>query len=175
MIRPPRPDELPLLPQIENEADRSYARVGLSFIVDMPPATLASLEQGRRRDRLWIATSSSGRPVGFALMKLHGDTAWLDQLSVLERWRRSGLGTALIERTTAHALRLGFEALYLSTYRDVPWNAPYYARRGFTEVARASWPRAVRQQMQRENSHGHPAWRRIVMRRAVAASSPSLP
>jgi GNAT superfamily N-acetyltransferase len=175
MIRPPRPDELRLLPQIENEADRSYADVGLHFIVAMPTATLASLEHGRRHDRLWVAVSPSGRPVGFALMKLYGETAWLDQLSVLERWRRSGLGSALIERTAAQARRLGFEALYLSTYRDVPWNAPYYARRGFVEVQRAGWARAVRQHMQRENSHGHPSWRRIVMRRAVSASSASLP
>jgi GNAT superfamily N-acetyltransferase len=170
MIRPPRPDELRLLPQIENEADRSYARIGLGFIVDMPTATLASLEHARRRDRVSIAVSPSGRPVGFALMKLHGDTAWLDQLSVLEPWRRHGLGTALIERTAGQAARLGFATLYLSTYRDVPWNAPYYARRGFAEMPAASWPRAVRRQIQQENSHGHPPWRRIVMQRRVAAS-----
>jgi GNAT superfamily N-acetyltransferase len=171
MIRPPRPDELPLLPQIENEADRRYARVGLSFIVDMPPATLVSLEHARRRNRLWVATSPSGRPVGFALMKLRGDAAWLDQLSVLDLWQRLGLGMALIDCTAAQAARLGFGALFLSTYRDVAWNAPYYARRGFSEVPRGSWSWAVRRQIQQENSHGHPSWRRIVMRRAVLASS----
>ena len=99
MIRPPRPDELPILPQIENEADRRYARVGLAFIVDMPPATLASLEYARRLDRLWIAASPTGRPVGFVLMKLSGEQAWLDQLSVLDRWQRQGLGSSLIDET----------------------------------------------------------------------------
>ena len=48
MIRPPRPDELRLLPQIENQADRRYARFGLPFIVDMPTATLAALDSARR-------------------------------------------------------------------------------------------------------------------------------
>jgi len=83
MIRRPHPNEIKLLPQIENEADRRYARVGLGRIVDMPPASIAALEFGRRHDRLWVATSPLGRPVGFALMKLKGGTVWLDQLSVL--------------------------------------------------------------------------------------------
>ena len=176
MIRPPRPDELRLLPQIENAADQRYARVGLSFIVDMPPATLASLEYARRRNHLWIALSPYGRPIGFALMKLRGNGAWLDQLSVLDRWQGHGAGTALIERVATQAGQLGFETLHLSTYRDVPWNAPFYARRGFSEVPRARWSRVVRQLMQQENDHGHPSWRRIVMqRRRVEVSSALAP
>ncbi len=75
MIRRPRPDEIALLPQIENAADLRYARVGLQRVIDMPPATIASLEQGRRDGRLWVATSSLNRPVGFALLKLPSGTA----------------------------------------------------------------------------------------------------
>jgi hypothetical protein len=81
MIRRPRPNEIKLLPQIENEADLRYARVGFGRVIGMPPA-------------------------------------WLDQLSVLDRWQRRGHGAA------AHAL--GFDTLYLSTYREVPCNGPYY-------------------------------------------------
>jgi len=69
----------------------------------MPPASIASLEDGRRDGRLWVATSPFDRVVGFALMKLPGGTAWLDQLSVLDRWQGRGLGTALIDRTARRA------------------------------------------------------------------------
>ena len=55
MIRRPHPHEIKLLPQIENEADLRYRRVGLGQVVDMPPASLASLEAGRREGRLWVA------------------------------------------------------------------------------------------------------------------------
>ena len=58
----------------------------------MPPATIASLDYGDRHGRLCVAASPLGRPVGFALMKLHGSTAWLNQLSVLDRWQRHGYG-----------------------------------------------------------------------------------
>jgi GNAT superfamily N-acetyltransferase len=167
MIRAPRPDDLHLLPQIENAADQRYARVGLRRVIDMPPASLPALEHGRRHAMLWVAASPVNRVIGFALMKVRGGTAWLDQLSVLDDCQRQGHGAALIARTVAAAQALGFDALYRSTYRDVPWNGPYYTRHGFEEVPRAEWPRVLRRQFTIENSHGHPPWRRAIMRRKV--------
>jgi GNAT superfamily N-acetyltransferase len=167
MIRAARPDEIALLPQIENAADERYARRGMPQVLAMPPASIASLEQGRRDGRLWVAVSPLNRVVGFALMKFPGGTAWLDQLSVLDRWQGRGLGAALIDRTARRARELGHDTLYLSTYLDVPWNAPFYGRRGFSSVPRGHWPRTFRLQFMIENSHGHPPWRRTIMRRRV--------
>lgn len=165
MIRPPHRHEIEHLPAIENEADRRYARVGLSRVLDMPPASVASLERGRREGKLWVATSPKGRAVGFALMKLRAGRAWLDQLSVLDRWQGQGFGRALIGRTADAAHALGCRALFLSTYLGVPWNAPFYARRGFADVPRGRWDWAIRLQFMIENRHGHPSWRRTVMSR----------
>jgi GNAT superfamily N-acetyltransferase len=167
MIRPPRPTEIKLLPQIENRADLRYARLGLGHVIGMPPAAIASLQSGRRQGLLWVAVSPLGRPVGFALMKLRGGTAWLDQLSVLDHWQRRGYGAALIERSARTAHALGFDTLYLSTYRDVPWNGPYYERRGFQEVPRSAFVRPLRVVLLTERSHGHPVWHRAIMRRSV--------
>lgn len=164
MIRRPRRHEIKLLPQVENAADARYRRVGLDLVIAMPPASLASLEAGWREHRLWVAVSRCNRPVGFALMKFPGGAAWLDQLSVLDRWQGRGFGAALIDRTAAAARARGFDTLYLSTYRDVPWNAPFYAKRGFEEVPRANWPRAFRIQFLAES---HPPWRRTIMRRSL--------
>jgi GNAT superfamily N-acetyltransferase len=169
MIRAARPQEIELLPHIENAADERYRRVGLGRVLEMPPQGRASLEEGRRGGMLWVATSPLNRVVGFALMKLPGDTAWLDQLSVLPRWQGRGFGAALIDRTAEQARSLGHGTLYLSTYRGVPWNAPYYVRRGFTEVPRGSWPRTFRCQFMIENSHGHPSWRRTIMQRPITS------
>jgi len=167
MIRRPHRHEIKLLPQIENAADRRYARVGLRQILTMPPASIAALERGRRQGLLWIAVSPLGRVVGFALMKRPGGLAWLDQLSVLDAWQSRGHGSALIDRTAATAKALGLDTLYLSTYRDVPWNGPFYARRGFTDLPRGEWPPALRMKFMTEGSHGHPSWRRTIMRRHV--------
>jgi hypothetical protein len=34
-----------------------------------------------------------------------------------------------------HARTLGLTSLTLTTFRDVPWNAPFYAKLGFEYVA----------------------------------------
>jgi GNAT superfamily N-acetyltransferase len=167
MIRRPRPNEIKLLPQIENEADLRYARVGFRHVIDMPPASLAALEHARRRDMLWVAVSRFDQPIGFALMKLRGGTVWLDQLSVLDRWQRLGHGAALIDRSAETARALGFDSLYLSTYRGVAWNAPFYERRGFREVPRGTVALPLRTVLMTESNHGHPVWRRAIMRRGV--------
>lgn len=167
MIRAAHRQEIALLPHVENAADERYARVGLAQVIAMPPASVASLEQGRREGRLWVAVSPLNRVAGFALMKFPGGTAWLDQLSVLDRWQGRGFGTALIDRTALRARELGHDRLYLSTYLGVPWNAPFYERRGFESVPRGEWPRPFRLQFMIENSHGHPPWRRTIMQRRV--------
>src|SRR5690349_16435907 len=125
MIRAAHPHEIRLLPQIENAADARYARVGLKLVVDMPAHSIAVLEYGRRHGLLWVAACPRGRVVGFALMEIKAGTAWIDQLSVLDRWQKRGLGSALIDRCAATALSHGHRALHLTTYRGVAWNQPF--------------------------------------------------
>ena len=167
MIRPPHPHEIALLPQIENAADRRYRDVGLQCVIDMPAHSIASLTEGWRKRRLWVAASPLGRPVGFVLMALAGDSAWIDQLTVLDRWQGHGFGSALIDRAGAAARARGHDRLYLSTYRDVPWNGPFYLRRGFEHLPRSTWPHVFRRQFALENAAGHPSWRRTIMWRGL--------
>ncbi len=165
MIRAAHPHEIRLLPQIENAADARYARAGLKIVVDMPAHSIAVLERGRRHGLLWVALAPRGQVVGFALLEIKRHVAMIDQLSVLDRWQGRGFGTALIERCAAKARALGHQPLYLTTYRDVAWNKPFYERRGFAEVARGALDPTLRGMVLREFRLGHPPWRRAVMRR----------
>ncbi|MBB6629232.1 GNAT family N-acetyltransferase [Nocardioides sp. KIGAM211] len=75
-------------------------------------------------------------PVGFAhVLDLEG-TAHLEQLSVLPDLLRQGIGSALVRAAQAEAAARGHAALSLCTYRDVPWNAPFYRTLGFVEAER---------------------------------------
>ena len=166
MIRPARRHEIRLLPKVENAADLRFARVGLQLVVDMPGHSIAALEHGRRHGLLWVAISPRGQVVGFALMEVKRGTALIEQLSVLDRWQGRGFGTALLEALRRDGLRTRPRASLISTtYRDVAWNKPFYGRRGFTEVPRGALNRTLRGVLLLEVRHGHPVWRRAVMRR----------
>lgn len=55
----------------------------------------------------------------------------------------------------------------LTTFRDVPFNAPLYARRGFAIVEEAEWTDGLRAVVASEAAHGLDVTARVVMRRAV--------
>jgi N-acetylglutamate synthase-like GNAT family acetyltransferase len=48
---------------------------------------------------------------------------------------RKRIGRQLIACVADHARTLGLTSLTLTTFRDVPWNAPFYARLGFEYIA----------------------------------------
>jgi predicted N-acetyltransferase YhbS len=166
-LRAPRRAELSALQDIEDEADLRYGRVGLAKITRMLHQEVALLEVGRRKGWLWVAANVVGRPVGWALLRdVHGH-AWLHQLSVLQRFGQRGIGSALVETTCAAAARAGYREIFLSTAREVPWNEPFYARRGFVAVSEdVYW---LRQERMQEIRLGHVPWRRVIMRRALSA------
>lgn len=73
-------------------------------------------------------------PVGFAHVLEIDDHAHLDQVSVRPDAQRQGVGAALVRAAMREARAEGHRRLSLCTYRDVPWNAPFYRSLGFTEV-----------------------------------------
>ena len=46
---------------------------------------------------------------------------------------RQGYGAALVRAAMREAWLLGFDRMSLTTYRDVPFNGPFYASLGFAE------------------------------------------
>lgn len=165
VIRAARRDELRTIRDIENEADLVFRRVVMPWVLGMQPADRRLLERQRRR--LWVAADGVNRAVGFALLTCVGGEAYLYQLSVIPRAARRGVGAALIETVCAAARAAGHRTLLLSTYAGVPWNAPYYARRGFDVVPPAAYSRAMRDLRHAERRQGHPVWRRVLMRRPL--------
>ena len=76
-----------------------------------------------------------GDPVGFAHVEMVDGFAHLAQVSVHPDAMRQGVGSALVRAAMREAWDLGYDRLSLTTYRDLPWNGPFYARLGFVEAA----------------------------------------
>jgi GNAT superfamily N-acetyltransferase len=170
-IRLSRRAELERLPDIERQAASLFAgyeaQLGLLASPLAPATSFDALERGSDDGRLWVAADAGDVPVGFALVLDLGLFAHLEELDVLPERGRQGLGSALIEAVCAWAPTRGFSAVTLSTFRDVPWNAPLFARRGFAVIAPADLPPELVQVIDRERLEGLRSDRRVIMQREV--------
>jgi GNAT superfamily N-acetyltransferase len=70
--------------------------------------------------------------VGFASVDVVDGLAHLSQMAVDPDHGRRGLGQALVEAVCEWARSERFGAITLTTYRDVPWNGPFYRSLGFS-------------------------------------------
>lgn len=82
-----------------------------------------------------MAVTPTGEPVGFALVHRLATVAHLHELDVHPAHARRGLGRRLIDAVATWAKEEGLRAITLTTFRDIPWNAPYYARIGFRPLS----------------------------------------
>jgi len=162
-IRSPRPDELPRLQVVETGAGACFADVGMVEIAHDDPPPLDLLDQHLRAERLLVA----GDPVAaYVMWSRVDDATHVDQVSVHPDHARRGIGRLLLERVQAAT----GVALTLTTFRDVPWNAPYYARLGFEVVDASAWGPELTAVVRPEAALGLDRWPRVVMRREVARS-----
>jgi predicted N-acetyltransferase YhbS len=81
-----------------------------------------------------LAALYEDRVIGFAAVRRTGRELHLAELSVASAHQRCGVGSLLIQALMIDARNSGYRAITLNTYRDIPWNAPFYARFGFLEV-----------------------------------------
>jgi len=165
-IRPANSQDIPALPEIERAAGGLFA--GLDLVQDSEDHTVPveELERARKTGRLWVATEDE-QPVGFAMATIVDGLAHLEELDVHPRHSRRGLGTALVERVCEWAKSEGFAAITLSTFRDVPWNAPFYTRLGFRIVTEDELTEGLLQLREAEADQGLPISKRVVMRREL--------
>jgi GNAT superfamily N-acetyltransferase len=127
-IRHARTEDLPLIEEVEADADRLLVeRFGA---VDWPPPDPAA-ERAAEPGFLLIR-EFDGQVVGFAHVLEPDGEVHLEQVAVLPRFGRRGFGRQLVEEALRVAAGHGHEKVTLRTYADVPWNAPFYASCGFS-------------------------------------------
>lgn len=120
------------------------------------------------RDRtLWVATIDGSPPVGMAFTTEIDGIAHLDEIDVHPDVSGKGVGSELLEAVCAIARVSGYRAITLATLSDVPWNAPFYAKRGFRILAPPELTPGLVALQRREALGGFPMHLRVVMRREL--------
>lgn len=167
--RPATPADLPLLREIERAAGEAFREAGMPEIAEDEPPSLDALAAYQRAGRAWVVDGDEGRPVGYLIADVVDGDLHVEQVSVHPGSARRGIGRTLIDHAAAYAKARGMAALTLTTFAEVPWNAPYYARLGFEVVD--DLPPGLREIRSREAAHGLDRWPRVCMRRPVQRPS----
>lgn len=133
-IRRPRHDELELLRGLERDASRAFAEIGMAEVAADEPLSVAELDAFRTGGSAWVAVDRHDVAVAYVLSVVVDGCAHVEQVSVAPAHAGHGLGVMLIDHLGALADAEDRPALTLTTFRDVPWNAPYYRRLGFVTL-----------------------------------------
>ncbi|MBO1417302.1 GNAT family N-acetyltransferase [Streptomyces sp. FH025] len=157
--------ELPLLGELERAAGAPFAAIGMPEIAEDEPPAPAELAHYLDHGVALVA-DADGAIAGYLLAEPVDGALHIEQVSVHPDHARRGIGRALIEHLAADA---DAPALTLTTFADVPWNAPYYARLGFRPLADAELTPGLREIRRKEAEHGLDRWPRLCMRRDLHA------
>ncbi|MFN8021850.1 MAG: GNAT family N-acetyltransferase [Acidimicrobiales bacterium] len=156
---------------VERDAGRRFlefpAETKLHEIADDDPPAADVLEAHIDNEAAWVVVDALDAVVGYAVASMIDDDAHLDQVSVRCDHQGHGIGTALIDEVCRWAASLDFGAITLTTFRDVPFNGPYYEHLGFVVVPERSCGEELQSLRDHERFIGLDVQPRVVMRRAL--------
>jgi 4-diphosphocytidyl-2-C-methyl-D-erythritol kinase len=161
---PARPEDLSRLPHIERAAARLLSGHAPESVLTETTSD-DELQAAAREGHLWVVLADDAA-VGFAHVELIETTAaHLEEIDVLPAHGRRGLGTRLVMQVCRWAATSGYQSVTLTTFRDVPFNMPFYERLGFRVVPPSQLSPALRAVVQDETRRGLDPSRRVVMKR----------
>ncbi|MFC6707245.1 GNAT family N-acetyltransferase [Flexivirga alba] len=162
VIRRPTAAEVPDLPEIETESHRLYDLVGMSLVAAGNEPDLAGLQTAHAAGNLLIA-DCDGVVAGFIECRPIDETLYVAGVSIRSRFGRRGIGAMLLAAAECLAHAQDLTRLSLTTFRDVPWNAPYYQRLGWRGLAEAATPSGLAAIRARQREAGYERWPRVTM------------
>ncbi len=150
-VRPTHLADIFRLQEIERAASELFRDSNLIDITAMSVVALADHERSIDEGLSFVA-EVDGRKAGFAIGEMHGRDAYLRELDVDPAYQKRGIGAQLVKHFASTAKAKGARDVYLSTFRAPPWNAPFYRKLGFRDVAHADylpWMTAIWQEQAR--------------------------
>ncbi|CZS88882.1 related to GNAT family acetyltransferase [Rhynchosporium agropyri] len=163
-IRRPRTSDIPLLAQVEHSAAQIYRTAGMDSLADgatLDPYILITIANA---GYLLIAANRFDEPIGFLGGNYLSGNFHIIELSVAREYQGRGIGSALVTTMSQQVRLEGYRSITLTTFKDLPWNAPWYAKLGFEEVKAQDMGKEFEKLVDSEARHGLDPKRRCVMR-----------
>ncbi len=153
-VRPGRAADAALLGGLESAAAKRFASIGLPQIAGGRPTSEADYLALAAETRLWVTEEDGGELVGLAIADRVDDEGYLAEISVHPDHGGRRLAPVMIAEVEAWAREQGFASVSLITFRDVPWNRPYYERLGFVVLDEAAAGPELRAIRNKERARG---------------------
>ncbi len=166
-LRRARHEELAALPEIEHLAAQQFLHSPHAFVAELPTQSLEQLHEYQRHGGAWVAVTKEGHIAAFTVCKEVDGALFIAEADVHPAHARQGLGGALFKLLEQWAREKGYPALLLTTFGDVPWNAPYYQRLGFRILRDDELGPGLRAIRAHETELGLPPESRVCMRLAL--------
>lgn len=163
-------DEIEAVCAIEYEAAQRFATIGMTGIADAQPMNADFVRRKIEASEIIVAVNDAARCVAFVMFAPLPTRFYIEELDVLTAWAGRRIGAALIERVNVLARHAGAQHLVLSTFRDVPWNAPYYRRLGFGVIGSDRLDAKLRAIRAAHVARGLDESKRVFMCREVGAA-----
>lgn len=166
-IRLARSEEIPRLREIENLAGEIFS--GLDVIDETLDVSFPLDELTRLvgMGQVWVACAADDLPVGIVIASAREGAAYVEEIDVLPAHGKRGLGGRLLTTVCMWARARGHAAVTLSTFRDIPWNGPFYRKHGFRDLEPVEWTPGMRAIREKEAQHGLRVEARVFMRREL--------
>jgi GNAT superfamily N-acetyltransferase len=162
------PHDASAIRTIEFEAGQRFVSVGMAGIADAPPMALALVDRKIAAREIIVAVDADAECAGFVMFEPQPTRIYVQELDVLTSHAGRRIGAALIEQVAQLARTRQLTQLILSTYREVPWNAPYYRRLGFRDIEEADLDAALIARRDAHIARGLDESKRVFMRRDLA-------
>ncbi len=123
--------EIPLLNDVDADASQVFlTEPDFAFVAQYPLPDEGAYVPFIAERRAFVCEEQAGI-AGFVLMGEVDGNGHIFQVSVRAGSQRRGVGRRLIAAGEQWAREQGHRAVTLTTFRDLPWNAPAYARLGY--------------------------------------------
>jgi ribosomal protein S18 acetylase RimI-like enzyme len=165
-------DDVPAIQAVEVAAGERFRAVDdprIARCADNPPYSTEELTRAVVEKRVWVGVDDVGSVVGFAVAWVVDGEGHLDELAVAPAHGRRGLGRALVDEVIAWTAARDLPSVTLTTFRDVPWNGPYYKKLGFHVVATLT--PTLEALVDEQATWGLDPTLRVVMRRSIGAEA----
>ena len=164
--------DIPALTKVEKSAAKKFLDIPeLAWLANDDVMTHEMHQKAILEKTSWTAQDEQSLEiVGFLSGQEIASEFHLQEVSVCAEYQGRSIGKALVETALQHATLKGLISATLTTFVEVPWNAPFYKKLGFEIIEYNVLSVRLSNLLLAENSHGLAGEKRCAMRKCLAST-----